>query len=836
MKAIRRVLRGRVVLAAAVLTLMGASAALGQQNLPGNFFNQNGVAPLGPNISIAVNNANDGGGGGWSGGTNNTNPYPIGDGNSPVANENIANFYSSAQYFAGTSCNVAFAQGYYTDTSGNTFVNSPFGAIDTIRIWAQSYLNSAGPPPVWWAAFPTQVEVGYTTSPINLGNAYGMDSATGTLPGNFPNVATILSVNGVGALAPSNATYGAGWADLTGSFTNGYTQIGNNPAQNAAYVDLTVAVPAGATGICFAFGEDDSSTGNQGGLFISSIQATLHPTWSNAAATGVWDSSTLNWSSAAGATVAYSDGLPVVFDDTGGGGTVTIQGSGSPSQVKPYSVTFNNNATNYTLTGDPIGGAATLTQTGSGTVTLANANTFTGTTSANNGTLNLSNSNALQNSTLAMGGGNVVFDQSVTGHAFTLGGLSGSGNLALQDNATPTPNAVALTVGGNNASTVYSGVLSGPGSLTKTGSGVLLVTSSNSYGGPTTITGGTVKLQGQAAYQYYEFSVTGAQGGSIMQMSELAFYSSGDNPSNGTRVIPSGGISANNGTWNSGEGPTNLDNNTLILGTYSGKYCDLYTPTPSAPQYVTFNFGSPISLSGYDWATADDSVPGRNPNNWTVLGSNNGTTWTTLDTETNAGQNPSTATYTYAGGWSLSLPSGNGSLPSGTTLQLAGGATLDLGGVSQTVASLSDYNGSGGTVTNSGAVAATLTVAGPTSTTFSGSIQDGASQIALSLSGGTLVLNGSDTYTGGTDVEGGMLDVASSSAIPYGSGLTVGTNGTVVFGASGGGAYLAQGASLAVSPAGVVAAVPEPGTLALLLVGAAGALLTGWRSRNSRRD
>ena len=73
--------------------------------------------------------------------------------------------------------------------------------------------------------------------------------------------------------------------------------------------------------------------------------------------------------------------------------------------MQPFSVVVSANTANYTFTGGAIGGCATLTQTGSGTVTLASPNTFTGITSASNGTLNLSNANALQNSTLAVGGG-----------------------------------------------------------------------------------------------------------------------------------------------------------------------------------------------------------------------------------------------------------------------------------------------------------------------------------------------------------------------------------------------------------------------------------------------
>lgn len=115
-----------------------------------------------------------------------------------------------------------------------------------------------------------------------------------------------------------------------------------------------------------------------------------------------------------------------------------------------------------------------LAKVGAGTLSLTAANTFTGATTANGGTLKLANSQALQNSTLSVNAGVVVFDSSVGSHAFTVGALSGTGNLALQNNA-GTPSAVALTAGGNNASTVYSGSLSGSGSLRKTGSGTLIL-------------------------------------------------------------------------------------------------------------------------------------------------------------------------------------------------------------------------------------------------------------------------------------------------------------------------------------------------------------------------
>ncbi|MDD5260987.1 MAG: autotransporter-associated beta strand repeat-containing protein, partial [Methylacidiphilales bacterium] len=114
------------------------------------------------------------------------------------------------------------------------------------------------------------------------------------------------------------------------------------------------------------------------------------------------------------------------------------------------------------------------------------------------GLLNLSNALALQNSTLAANSAftnsGIIFSSTVSGNAFTLGGLTGSGNLALQNNAS-TPAAITLSVGNNGSSTTYSGVLSGPGSLVKVGAGTLILTGFNTYAGSTTISGGTLRLK-----------------------------------------------------------------------------------------------------------------------------------------------------------------------------------------------------------------------------------------------------------------------------------------------------------------------------------------------------
>ena len=109
---------------------------------------------------------------------------------------------------------------------------------------------------------------------------------------------------------------------------------------------------------------------------------------------------------------------------------------------------------------------------------------------------NLPGSARMGISTLLFGDGNVDGPGYVT-----IGGLAGSGSLLLADTILFTGGAgysngipVALTVGYNNSSTTYSGVMSGPGSLIKVGAGTLTLTGANTYTGNTTVSGGTLEL------------------------------------------------------------------------------------------------------------------------------------------------------------------------------------------------------------------------------------------------------------------------------------------------------------------------------------------------------
>ena len=148
-------------------------------------------------------------------------------------------------------------------------------------------------------------------------------------------------------------------------------------------------------------------------------------------------------------------------------------------------VTSSTNVETQTLFG--TGG---LTQMGVGTLILNSSNTFSGRTLVAGGTLLLTNTGALFDSTLDASGGGALSFGSLT--SATFGGLINSGTLTLTNTASA---GVALSVGNNNFNTTFSGVLNGSaGSLTKLGAGSLNLSGSNSYGGGTTISSGTLQV------------------------------------------------------------------------------------------------------------------------------------------------------------------------------------------------------------------------------------------------------------------------------------------------------------------------------------------------------
>jgi autotransporter-associated beta strand protein len=231
----------------------------------------------------------------------------------------------------------------------------------------------------------------------------------------------------------------------------------------------------------------------------------------------------------------------------------------------------------------------------------------------------------------------------------------------------------------------------------------------------------------------------------------------------------------------------------------------------------------------------------------------------------NSGQLAATNIWLGCSGTGTFTQSGGTNSTTNLTLGLNSGSsgTYNLGGGMLAVADLATGSGtaalnlSGGTLSAAGSMSTSVPIVLNTRG-GNGTIDTGGYSVALSgaLSGpgglikagsGTLTLTGSDKYSGGTSVVGGVLAAENASAIPSGSLLSIGAGGSVVLGTpgaaeplgtlSGGAGPLdsqpsASRVALATPALGGGAnAVPEPGTMALLAAAAACGLAVRRRGR-----
>jgi fibronectin-binding autotransporter adhesin len=146
----------------------------------------------------------------------------------------------------------------------------------------------------------------------------------------------------------------------------------------------------------------------------------------------------------------------------------------------------------------------TLTKTGANTLSLVSATTTAGTVQVSAGGLGLGGSvggtgvaGAATAFTLNNTAGvtlSVVRDSSVGSLA---GGGAAGGSVSIAT-------GVKLTAGALGTDTTLAAVISGAGSLEKTGAGTMTLSGANSYGGTTTVSGGTLKIGHQNALGAYQ--------------------------------------------------------------------------------------------------------------------------------------------------------------------------------------------------------------------------------------------------------------------------------------------------------------------------------------------
>jgi outer membrane autotransporter protein len=284
------------------------------------------------------------------------------------------------------------------------------------------------------------------------------------------------------------------------------------------------------------------------------------------------------------------------------GGKVLTVGSGNLSTT-----------VDGTIEDGGIGGGTggSLVKVGTGTLSLGGVSLYTGRTDVQAGMLQAAADDALaENSAFTIAAGATL---DLAGFKATIGSLAGAGAVTL--NAATS----ALSVGGDGTSTVFSGMISGEGGLNKFGAGTLALTADNTYQGTTTITGGTLQVDGGIADSSVVVGANGTLSGiGTVGATTVAGFLSGGNAASPAGTLTIRGdlalqatatlrttVTANGMSRVSVEGDVDIDGSTLKLAVSAVplQVGTSYTIL-SATGTITGTFGNTLS----DYAFLDPTL------------------------------------------------------------------------------------------------------------------------------------------------------------------------------------------------------------------------------------
>jgi len=140
-----------------------------------------------------------------------------------------------------------------------------------------------------------------------------------------------------------------------------------------------------------------------------------------------------------------------------------------------------------------ISGSGPVVKTGTGTLALSGANTYTGGTTLSNGVLRLHHASAAGTGSITQSNGTTL-EIDTTGtvaNPMSLHNISTLQTVTLSGNKTLSNATYTVAEG---TTTTESGILSGAGGITKEGTGSLVVTASNTFTGAVTVNAGVLNL------------------------------------------------------------------------------------------------------------------------------------------------------------------------------------------------------------------------------------------------------------------------------------------------------------------------------------------------------
>ncbi|WP_214475545.1 autotransporter-associated beta strand repeat-containing protein, partial [Mesorhizobium sp. dw_380] len=592
----------------------------------------------------------------------------------------------------------------------------------------------------------------------------GTITGTGTLAQNGAGTTTLTGANtysGGTTIAAGALRIGAGGALGTGNVT--FTGNGTLGADATATLTNKVAINDGVTatfgaaaGQTLTLNTPDFAIGNGSGIKFGSVTDTGTVVFAPAAGTFTGALFTQTFEVVGGTLRGGSSALGGLLD---AGASTTING-GATLDING----FNTRVNTLLGSGTVATGGATLGLRGASN--FAGAITGTGALDVVSGTTTLSGTNAYT--------GGTTID---AGAALQLGN-GGAGGLIVGD---VLDNGL-LAFNRSDAST-FAGAISGTGSVAQNGTGTTILTGASTYTGGTAINGGTLQLgnggaggsivgdvvdNGLLAFNRsdaYTFAGAISGTGSVAQNGTGITILTGTSAYTGGTTISAGSLQLGD-TGNTGKIVGAVVNNAIfeivnadttgITSIANNGATSFFNATSAGSAHITNDGG----LAFFDTSTAGGAH----------ITNNGGLAFTSTSTAGSA------SIITNSGGQTYIAESASG----GTArFILNGSGLLDISGLTTGGTTVGSIEGDGSVFLG----AKDFAVGGNNlSTIFSGVIQDGGfsggAGGSLTKTGtGTLVLSGTNTYTGATTIDGGVLEV--DGAITNSSSVTVNAGGTL---------------------------------------------------------
>ncbi len=459
--------------------------------------------------------------------------------------------------------------------------------------------------------------------------------------------------------------------------------------------------------------------------------------------------------------VPFYAGDSVTFDDTGRNPDIRLEGGG----INPWRVVVDSDTVAYSFSNNSIGGPATLIKAGASTLTLKNANSYSGPTVITGGTISIGLADALGDGSptneLIVNGGHLHVASFVTG-------------LELRRNVSIGAAGGELSVDPSGLLTI-SGALSGNGNLRITGGGLVELNGDGSnFTGDITVespgqafTYGGLRLGNDQALTSGTVTVLPTAISTSKTGLELEFANIGSavalklvtNDIVGTRLASSGGAS----TWN---GPISLSGDGAAeLGGAGALYVRGSITVDAGGFDGVLNLGGNGFIGG---RVTLPNVPIEIDGGWMVASTGNVWGETRLD----------------RGRLTLGADEALPYLTRITSKYPEITPTFDLNGFSQTIG---DLKTDSIRIINAAAALSTLTIQSDSLITYG----EGSNLFDTLISGnlrivkegsGTLVLDGRNAYSGGTVVNAGTLLVngrVEGSAVVVNGGTLGGSDGRV---------------------------------------------------------